>query len=233
MTLPSVYRLRSLLLAALLVGCAPLDSHAQAAGGSAPVGEQAAQPPREHRAATVARFLGGAALALGAHEASHLLADVVFDADPALKSVDFHGIPFFAITHRSDVSPGVEFTISSAGFWTQHAGSEWLLTRRPRLRFERAPLAKGVLAFNVIASVVYSGAAFGRTGPFERDTRGMAASASIDERWIGALVLAPAAMDAWRYVDPDARWAMWASRLLKAGGVLLVVKAIRAPGDQP
>jgi hypothetical protein len=224
--------MRRVLLAAMLVSATPLDIDAQPADGSAPRREES-HAPGENRAATIARFLGGAAVALGAHEASHLFADIVFDADPALRSVSFHGIPFFAITHRSDVSPGVEFTISSAGFWTQHAGSEWLLTRRPRLRSERAPFAKGLLGFNVIASAVYSGAAFARTGPFERDTRGMAASASLDERWIGALILAPAVLDAWRYFDPGAKWAVWASRVLKAGGVLLVVKAIRAPGDQP
>ena len=39
---------------------------------------------------------------------------------------------------------------------------------------EHAPFAKGVLAFNVAASAAYAGAAFARTGPYERDTRGMA-----------------------------------------------------------
>ena len=29
--------------------------------------------------------------------------DVIFDADPGVKRVEFHGIPFFAITHRADV----------------------------------------------------------------------------------------------------------------------------------
>ena len=56
---------------------------------------------------------------------------------------------------------------------------------------ERAPFAKGLFAFNVLASVAYAGTAFAKTGPAERDTRGMAASSRIDERWIGGLVLAP------------------------------------------
>ena len=107
-------------------------------------------------AATVGLFLAGAAIGLGAHEGGHLFFDVVFDADPGLRGVNFHGIPFFAITHRDDLSPVKEFTISSAGFWVQHATSEWLLTRRPRLRDEHAPLAKGLLAFNVLASVWYA-----------------------------------------------------------------------------
>ena len=142
-----------------------------------------------------------------------------------MRRVDFHGIPFFAITHRSDLPPAKAFAIASAGFWMQHAGSEWLLTRRPRLRSERAPLAKGVLAFNVLASGAYAGAAFFRTGPDERDTRGMASSARIDERWIGAVVLAPAVFDTWRYFDPDSRSAVWLSRVSKIAGVMLVLRA--------
>ena len=95
---------------------------------------------------------------------------------------------------------------------------------RPRLRFERAPFAKGVFAFNIGASAVYSVAAFARTGPIERDTRGMAFASRTDEPWIGALVLAPALLDAWRYLDPEARWLVWASRAAKVGAVVLILR---------
>ena len=192
----------------------------------APAQAQQNEPTSDrHRAATVGLFLAGGALGLGAHEGGHLFFDVIFDADPGLRAVDFHGIPFFAITHRSDLSPAREFTIASAGFWVQHAGSEWLLTRRPRLRYEDAPLAKGVLAFNVLASGAYAGAAFFRTGPLERDTKGMADTTSIDERAIGLVILAPAVLDTWRYFRPQSRAAVWLSRAAKIGGVLLVVRA--------
>lgn len=174
--------------------------------------------------ASLGPFLAGAAIGLATHEAGHLLFDIVFDAGAGVRKVDFHGIPFFAITHRSGLSPRREFVISSAGFWMQHAGSEWLLTRRPRLRVEFAPLSKGLLAFDIGASIAYSGAAFARTGPVERDTRGMAESARIDERWIGALILAPALLDSWRYFHPDARWATWASRGIKIGMVVMVAR---------
>lgn len=163
-------------------------------------------------------------MGLGIHEAAHLLFDVAFDADPGIGRVDFHGIPFFAITHRSGLSPRREFTIDSAGFWAQHASSEWLLTRRPRLRHERAPFAKGLLAFNIGASAAYSIAAFAQTGPPERDTRGMALSARIDEPWVGALVLAPAVFDTWRYYRPEDRLPVWLSRTVKVAGVLLVLR---------
>jgi len=99
---------------------------------------------------------------------------------PGLGKVDFHGIPFFAITHRSGLPSHEEFIISSAGFWVQNAGNEWLLTRRPDLHSQDAPMKKGVFAFNVLASVAYAGAAFAKTGPDERDTRGMAAAVSCD-----------------------------------------------------
>jgi hypothetical protein len=181
--------------------------------------------PSPSRSKAAGLFLGGAAVGLAAHESGHLVFDLLFDADPGIAKVDFHGIPFFAITHRSDLSPKREFAISSAGFWVQHAGSEWLLTRRPDLRHEHAPFEKGVLAFNVLASVAYAGAAFARTGPLERDTRGIAISSGVDERWIGAMLLVPATLDGYRYFAPGRKWAVWVSRAAKVGMVLLIAKA--------
>ena len=180
--------------------------------------------PPVNRFKEISVFLAGGAVGLGAHEGGHLVFDLIFDADPGIDKVDFHGIPFFAITHRSGLSHEQELVISSAGFWVQHAGSEWLLTRRPGLRRERAPFAKGVLAFNVLASAAYAGAAFAQTGPVERDTRGIATSAEIPEPWVGAMILAPAVLDSWRYFRPEAKWAVWASRAAKVGMVLLVLK---------
>jgi len=168
-------------------------------------------------------FFGGAALALGMHEAGHLTLDGAFGASPGFKKVSFGPIPFFAITHHS-VSPSREFTISSAGFWVQHAADEILL-RSPRLRTDHQPLLKGMFAFNVLASVAYAGAAFAQTGPDERDTRGIALSADVPEPVIGVAILAPAAMDTVRYFRPQWTWAKWASRAAKVGGALLVIKA--------
>ena len=170
------------------------------------------------------QFLGGAALALVAHESGHVVFDVAFDAEPYFKRVEFHGIPFFAIAHRKELSRRRELAVSAIGFWIQHAGSEWILTTDPHLRSKREPLRKGFLAFNVLTSVAYAGAAFARTGPPERDTRGIAQSARMDERWVGTMVLIPAVLDAWRYFDPDARWAVWTSRAAKIGMVLLMVR---------
>jgi hypothetical protein len=194
----------------------------------------AQEPPRqpdppattvEHRTASdLGKFLGGAALALGAHEGGHLLFDGIFDANPGIQKVSFHGIPFFAITHDSGLSPRKEFVIDSAGFWVQEATNEVILSRRPNLRREHAPLLKGLVAFNVGASFAYAGAAFARTGPVERDTRGMADSLRWKEPWVGVLILIPAVLDAVRFYHPDQKWAAWGSRAAKIGGVVLIVR---------
>ena len=172
----------------------------------------------------VAKLIGGAAAGLAIHESAHVAADFANGVAPGVKKVTFGPFPFFAITHDA-VGPAREFVISSAGFWAQHVVSEYLLTRRPALRAEHAPVLKGLLAFNVLTSVAYSGAAFARTGPNERDTRGMAISAGMDEPAIGALILVPAILDTARYLGGERPWVVWASRAAKIGGVLLVARA--------
>jgi hypothetical protein len=175
-------------------------------------------------AGTIATFLGGAALGLGIHESGHVVASLAFDADPGIKGISFGPIPFFAITH-DPVSPAREYTISAAGFWMQAASSEWILTRRPHLRDEKAPLAKGILAFHVAASAAYAFAALAGVGPDERDTLSMARSLRCKEAWVGPLVLAPAAFDMWRYQNPESKWARWTSRAAKIGLVAAVIRA--------
>jgi len=187
----------------------------------------AATPAFTQEQSPVSKFgrviLGGAA-GLGLHEAGHLVADWAFEEKVKIKKVDYRGIPFFALSHAPDLSPRREYVVSSAGLWTQYLYSEQILTHHPNLKNEESPFRKGMLAFHVVTSLVYSGAAFGKTGPVERDTRGMASSRRIDERWIGAIVLAPALLDMYRYFNPDARWATWTSRGVKMGSVVLVLK---------
>jgi len=191
-----------------------------------------AAPARAQQTAAVAQFFAGAALGLGLHESGHLVLDAGFGAHPGVRKVSAGFIPFFAITHEP-VTPLKEFTISSAGFWVQHAGSEYLLSRRPNLREERAPVAKGLLAFNVLTSVMYAGAAFVQHGPLERDTRGMAISADIPEPWIGASILAPAVLDGARYYRPRSRVLRWTSRAAKIAGVMMILKAAGSGGQVP
>ena len=190
--------------------------------------QDAAPPPVTQNspstAASAGLFLLGGATAFGAHEGGHLLFDAIFDSHPRLKKVSFSGIPFFAITHDSGLSDRKEFVIDSAGFWVQEGTNEWLLHKHPDLRHEHQPYLKGAFAFNVLASVAYAGAAFARTGPDERDTRGMADALHWKEPYVGLLILAPAILDAVRYYQPNAKWATWGSRGAKITGVLLVFK---------
>ena len=172
----------------------------------------------------VLSFLAGGAVGLAAHESGHLLFDAIFDAHASVKPVDFHGIPFFAITHDNGLPARKEFVIDAAGFWVQEGTNEWLLTRRPNLRRDSSPFTKGVFAFNVLASFAYAGAAFARTGPAERDTRGMADALGWKEPYVGLLILAPAALDAVRYFHPNARWAVWGSRGAKIFSVTLIFR---------
>ena len=168
-------------------------------------------------------LLGGAA-GLAIHESGHLVANWAFDEKVVVRKVSYKGIPFFALSHAPDLSPRREYVVSSAGFWAQYLYSEQILTHHPNLRDQESPLRKGLLTFHVVTSLVYAGAALGRTGPVERDTRGMASSRRLNERWIGMMVLAPALLDTYRYFNPDARWAAWASRGTKMGSVLLVLR---------
>jgi hypothetical protein len=158
------------------------------------------------------------------HETGHVVTDVMFGAPPGLKKVSFGAIPFFAITHESQ-SPPQEFVIAFAGFWVQESVDEVLLTRHPDLHDQDSPFRKGMLAFNTLASIAYAGAAFARVGPAERDTRGIAVAAGVDEPWIGAAVLTPAVFDIARYYKPRVRWLRWASLASKAAGVLLIVRS--------
>ena len=203
-------------VAAIVLWAAPLQAQEQT--------RPSAPSPSSSIGADTAKFFAGAALALAMHESGHLVLDGVFGANPTIKSVSFGPFPFFAIAHRPDLPPREEFAISSAGFWVQESTDEWLFAKHPDLRHEHAPLAKGMLAFNVLASVGYAAIAFAKAGPYERDTRGMAASIDVPEPAIGLAILAPAALDAWRYYHPNARWAVWMSRIAKAGAVVLIAK---------
>lgn len=221
--------MRAALAAVLFISVLALAAPARSQ--DAPLNSSQSAPP--HTAASdknrvaaseVAQFLLGGALGLGLHESGHVIAGAALGANPGVKGIRYGFIPFFAITH-DPVSPAREYTISSAGFWVQSMTSEWLLTRRPALRVERAPMAKGVLAFDVLASAVYGVAGLAHVGPPERDTRSMAAALRVNEAWVGAAVMAPAIFDTWRYVRPDARFPRWASRVSKAALVLLVIRA--------
>ena len=184
-----------------------------------------AQPPRRHVAAFAAGVVGGLVL----HESGHLAAGLAYNAHPGTRGVSYAGIPFFAVTHRH-VPRRDEFVISSAGYWMQFANAEWILTRHPDLRAHPNSALEGILAFNLATSLVYTGAAVLHEGPAERDPRSMAASLGRNgwpEGAVGAIMLAPALLDAWRWWRPGHPAIAWASRGAKVGAVALTVAAGR------
>jgi hypothetical protein len=66
------------------------------------------------------RVLLGGAAGLALHEAGHLVADWAFEEKVVVEKVGWKGVPFFALSHAPDLSPRREFTVSSAGFWSQY-----------------------------------------------------------------------------------------------------------------
>lgn len=179
-------------------------------------------------------FTAGFASGLVIHESGHLITGTLLNAHPGTKHISYAGIPFFAVTHQPS-SPRKEFVISSAGFWMQHLGSEWILSSHRDLRHENAPVLKGIFAFNIATSLLYTGSAILRTGPAERDPRTMAVSLGSrgwPEASMSALILPPALLDAYRYFHPDSRWATWCSRAIKIADVALTLAASSQKGSE-
>jgi hypothetical protein len=90
---------------------------------------------------------------------------------------------------------------------------------------ENQPALKGLVSFNFWLTVGYAASAFAQTGPNERDTKGMADSLGCSERWVGAMILVPTALDTYRYKHPDSKWAPTASRLSKLAIIFLAATA--------
>jgi len=210
-----------------------------AAGLAAPAaGQNAANDPNESKGQARpeggdslrdgVRFLGGFSAGLFLHESAHMATGAALGARPR---IDRLSIPLpFMVVHYDPVSRRREFAIASSGFWLQHLVSECLLTAQPELRRTAAPFRKGLFAFGVGTSALYAIAALTTTGPRERDTRSLATSLGRDgvpEPAAGALILAPAVLDVYRYYRPHSAWARWTSRAVKALSLGLVFAAGR------
>ncbi len=161
------------------------------------------------------RFFTGAFLGFLGHETGHVLANYAVGTDPYLKSVKYGPFPFFTIEPGKELTDREHYLISSAGFNAQHLINEWMLTSHPNLREEDEPLLKGIATFNFWLTVGYAASAFTKTGPVERDTKGMADSLGWSERSVGAMILVPTLLDTYRYKHPEAKWAKTASRISK------------------
>ena len=209
----------------LLSPCANCDAHhplPAAAGtkpGAAASATQPAENPSQRRegpwAGDASEFFKGAALGFVCHETGHVIANLAVGSHPYLKRVDFAFIPFFTIQPDHPLTPREHYLTASAGFGAQFLVNEWLLDKHPNLAHEDEPFLKGLAAFNFWLGVGYALDGFTGYGPDERDTKGMADALGCSESVVGALVLAPTLLDAYRYRHPSCRWARDVSRGLK------------------
>jgi len=161
------------------------------------------------------RFFEGAFAAFAGHESGHLVANYAMGTDPYLKGVHYGPVPFFTIEPGRELTRHEHGITAAAGFNAQNLIDEWLLTSHPNLSRENEPFLKGLASFSFWLTVGYAATAFAGTGPNERDTKGMADALGWDERWVGAMILVPVALDTYRYKHPEAKWAVTASRLSK------------------
>jgi len=172
-------------------------------------------------------FFKGAFTGFLGHECGHLIANTALNTNFHLKGVEFAVIPLFTIEPGRELSPREHYVTASAGFNAQHIINEWLLVRHPNLREEDKPFLKGLGTFNFWLTAGYAATAFAGYGPAERDTKGMADSLGWSEESVGALILAPTLLDAYRYVHRKAKWAKHASRITK---LLIIGLALEADG---
>ena len=171
------------------------------------------------------KFFEGAFAAFFGHESGHLIANYSLGTDPYLRGVHYGPIPFFTIEPGRLLNPHEHYITASAGFNAQNIIDEWLLTSHPKLSSENQPFLKGLASFNFWLFVGYAASAFTETGPNQRDTKGMADALGWNERWVGAMILVPAALDTYRYKHPDSKWAVWASRASKLAMISLAADA--------
>ena len=183
------------------------------------------EAPKGMWAGDSSRFFMGAFAAFTRHELGHCIANYSIGTDPYLKSVNYGPVPFFTIEPGKTLTNRQHYITASAGFNAQHIVNEWILTKHPNLSAEDEPYLKGMASFNFWLAVGYATSALTKTGPSERDTRGMADSLGWDERWVGAMLLVPTALDTYRYKHPDAKWAVTASRLSKLAIIALALEA--------
>lgn len=187
-------------------------------------------------------FLAGVVTGFVAHEAGHVLANLVQGNVPRIQGLWGWGfIPFFTVAPRiqchhghctkhdgSAFSTGVpgKVAITSAGFNVQQFTNEGLLSYEPRLRYRVAPYRKGIFAFNVLLSVGYAISAMTRIENREGDVTYTAKLMGVPREAYAGALLAIAALDTYRYFVPDSRWAPWVSRTGKAGfiGVLFALR---------
>jgi hypothetical protein len=193
--------------------------------------ESGKEPPRLFE--TLVLGAAGALSGFLLHESGHVLANLILGNTPHVHGMWVHDVvPFFVISPdlhcrgdrcvKRDGEPlrsGIhgEFLIVTAGFTVQHLTDEILLSLDPNLRERYAPFTQGLLAFNVLLTVMYAVSAYTGLEDPHGDMTGAARCLRVGDAWVATALLLPAALDAYRYFVPSARWAAWTSRAAKAG----------------
>ena len=168
-----------------------------------------------------------------AHESGHVLSNLTLGNVPRFRGIMVWGaIPFFAIEptischgerclkrggDRFRPGRNGKFFIVTSGFHAQHIANEVMLSLSPALHREVAPFRKGWLLFNVFLSCMYAAGAWTGLEAPNGDLGGAAAMAHFNEIALSFALLAPTAVDVYRYFVPESRnWSPWVARAAKA-----------------
>jgi hypothetical protein len=188
-----------------------------------------------HDVPTLAIYLGGGLVGFLAHESGHVVMNLAYGNVPQFQHITTFGfIPFVAINPRLSCHGDVctkhdgtplsggesgKYNIVTAGYDVQHITTEVLLTLEPDLRWRRAPFRKGVFAFDILLSVGYALSNITGTESSFGDSANAVAASGLPRAVFDAVLVAPAALDAYRFFHPEAKWAPWVSRGAKLGMV--------------
>jgi hypothetical protein len=195
--------------------------------------ELVAEPPPPPSWKPAAMVTAGFVTAFFAHETGHVVTNLLLGNSPHFETTTVLGfVPFPVISPRLRCDDAGctrydgaafpsgrrgKFVIVTMGFDVQHALDELVLDLTPDLRYRDAPWRKGLLAFGILTSCLYSAAAMLGVEDSHGDLSGAASMARVNERLLALGLLAPAILDAYRYMVPSTRWAPWVSRAAKAG----------------
>jgi hypothetical protein len=169
-----------------------------------------------HHFSDYAWFALGAASAFVGHEMGHMMMDAFQGKSVKFVRVSLGPIPFFAIQPCCNLTHAQEYQIASAGFVVGDVSSELILQIAPRIRSRRHAFLKGALMFDILLAAGYAITGFAGIGPAQSDVNTMARGAQVPQWEIGALLIAPAALDMYRYFVPRSIWAPWTSISAKA-----------------
>lgn len=145
-----------------------------------------------------------------------MMPDVLYDFAPVrtprgLEYRDENGVP---VSHgRRDHA-----LIAYSGILFQNITNEILLTRHPRLIDEDRPFLKGMFFFNLFLPLFYT---FESRSDANSDLRLLQQDLGYDKWQVNAIVLIPAALDAYRYYHPEKKRLRTYARIAKVVPVII------------